>query len=463
MPFSAYLRRVIPKPALQAYHWLLANLAAAWYGYPSRRMIVVGVTGTNGKTTAANLIAAVLEAGGEKVGLTTTVNFRIAGKEKVNKMKMTMPGRFFLQRMLARMEKAGCRYAVIETSSQGLDQFRHVGIDYDIAVFTNLTPEHIEAHGGFENYKAAKLKLFKALTQSPRKHFPLRGDIKKTAVVNLESEHAWDFLNVPADKKYGFLADGASQPAGKVSWPMAIVKAMDVKLLPDGSTFTVRDVRFDLKLPGRYNVMNTLAAVSVGLSQGMSIDAMARALAKVGGIAGRFERIDEGQGFKVIVDYAPEPESLRQVYGAVKAMRGDGKGRIIHVLGSAGGGRDIARRPILGAIAAEHADVVIVTNEDPYDDEPQAIIDQVAEGAAGGGKKEGESLYKILVRRDAIEKAIGMAKAGDIVLLTGKGAEQAIVGKGGKLEPWDEREVARAILKRYVPQEKARPQGRRVA
>ncbi|MFA5853590.1 MAG: UDP-N-acetylmuramoyl-L-alanyl-D-glutamate--2,6-diaminopimelate ligase [Patescibacteria group bacterium] len=443
----ATIKKFVPKPIIRLYHWALALLAAAWYAWPSKRLIVIGVTGTNGKTTVVNLIARILEEAGEKVGLTSTVNFRVAGEDVLNDKKMTMPGRFFLQKMLHRMAEAGCRYAVIETSSQGLDQFRHLGIEYDVAVFTNLTPEHIEAHGGFEKYKTAKLKLFHHLVKHKRKVVPMRGDVKKTIVVNLESEHAWDFLDAPADKKYGFLADGAEKPAGNAAWPMAIVKALDVQLRPDGSSFIVRDARFDLKMPGRYNVLNAMAAISVGLSQGIPLETMARGLAKVDNVPGRFERIEEGQDFSVIVDYAPEPESLRQVYAAVERLP---YRNIIHVLGSAGGGRDVARRPILGALAGEKADVVIVTNEDPYDDDPRLIIEQVSAGAIESGKKEGETLFKIEDRREAIAKAVEMAAAGDVVLLTGKGAEQAIVGRGGKMTPWDERVVARELVRRRL-------------
>ncbi|WKZ29088.1 MAG: UDP-N-acetylmuramoyl-L-alanyl-D-glutamate--2,6-diaminopimelate ligase [Patescibacteria group bacterium] len=443
----AVIKKFVPKPLLQLYHWALAHLAAAWYAWPSRRLVVIGVTGTNGKTTVTNLIARILEEAGEKVGLTSTVNFRIAGQDVLNDKKMTMPGRFFLQKMLHRMVEAGCRYAVIETSSQGLEQYRHLGIEYDVAVFTNLTPEHIEAHGGFANYKNAKLKLFHHLAKHKRKVMPMRGDVKKTIVVNLESEHAWDFLDAPADKKYGFLADGAEKPAGNVAWPMAIVKALDVQLKPDGSSFVVRETRFDVKMPGRYNVLNAMAAISVGLSQGIPLETMAKGLAKVDNVPGRFERIEEGQDFAVIVDYAPEPESLRQVYAAVERLPHK---RIIHVLGSAGGGRDVARRPILGKLAGEKADIAIVTNEDPYDDEPRLIIEHVAAGAIQAGKKEEETLFKIEDRREAIEKAIGMAETGDVVLLTGKGAEQAIVGRGGKMTPWDERVVARELVRRRL-------------
>lgn len=446
-PMFSTLKRFIPRPLLRAYHWLLALLAAAWYAWPSKRLIVIGVTGTNGKTTVVNLIARLLEEAGEKVGLTSTVNFRIDGEDVLNDLKMTMPGRFFLQKMLHRMVEAGCRYAVIETSSQGLDQYRHLGIEYDVAVFTNLTPEHLEAHGGFENYKNAKLKLFRHLARHKRKTFPLRGDVKTVAVVNLESAYAWDFLDVPADKKYGFLAEGSEKPAGNVTWPMAVVKGLKVDLKPESSSFVVRDVRFDLKMPGRYNVLNALAAIAVGLSQGLPLEVMARGLAKVANVPGRFEKIEEGQDFTVIVDYAPEPESLRQAYAAVLRLPHT---RIIHVLGSAGGGRDVARRPILGKLAGEKADVVIITNEDPYDDDPRLIIEQVAAGAIEAGKKEGRTLFKIDDRREAIAKAIASAAAGDVILLTGKGAEQAIVGRGGKLHPWDERKVARELLRKRL-------------
>ncbi len=438
------IKKFVPKPLLRGYHWALAHLAAAWYAWPSRRLIVIGVTGTNGKTTVVNLIARILEEAGEKVGLTSTVNFRIAGEDVLNDMKMTMPGRFFLQKTLHRMVEAGCRYAVIETSSQGLDQYRHLGIEYDVAVFTNLTPEHIEAHGGFANYKNAKLKLFRHLTKHKRKTLPMRGGVKKVIVANLESEHAWDFLDAQADKKYGFLAESSDKPAGTVTWPMAVVKGLQVDLKPEGSSFSVRDARFDLKMPGRYNVLNALAAISVGLSQGLQLDVMVKALAKIDNVPGRFERIDEGQDFSVIVDYAPEPESVRQVYAAVERMP---HARIIHVLGSAGGGRDIARRPVLGRLAGEKADVVIVTNEDPYDDDPRLIIEQVASGALETGKKDGETLFRIDDRREAIAKAFALAEPRDVVLLTGKGAEQAIVGRGGKLHPWDERRVAKELLR----------------
>lgn len=436
------LKKFVPKPLISAYHWALAHLAAARYGWPSRKLVVIGVTGTNGKTTTANLITAVLEGAGEKVGLTTTANFRIAGAEKLNALKMTMPGRFFLQKMLRRMVDAGCGYAVIETSSQGIEQHRHLGIEYDVAVFTNLTPEHIEAHGGFENYKRAKLQLFRHVARGTRKRLPGRGEVAKTLIVNLESSFAGEFLDFPADRKFGYRVAGGETVV--VGSDVEVIEAQDYVTAPAGSSFRVDRAGFDLNLPGRYNALNALAAVTVGVSQDLGLEAMSAALVRVVGVPGRFERVDEGQDFQVIVDYAPEPESLRQLHSVIDALP---KKRLIHVLGSAGGGRDKARRPVLGEMAGRRADVVIVTNEDPYDEDPQVIIEAVAAGARAAGKKEGENLFLISDRRAALEKAIGLAGAGDIVLLTGKGSEQAIMGPDGSSTPWDEREVARKILR----------------
>lgn len=443
---KSLLKKLLPPGLIDTYHRLLSQLAAAWYGYPSEKMVVIGVTGTNGKTTVCNLIVRVLEEAGHKVGMTTTANFSIAGKEWLNDTKMTMLGRFQLQKLLSDMVKAGCTHAVIETSSQGIEQHRHAGINYDGAVFTNLTPEHIESHGGFENYKQAKGKLFAKLTQDL--HKTLTGKkIPKVIVANLGDSHADFFLHFNANKKYGYLTEKSSAAAGEVKWPLAIVKALNVVMDAQGSHFTVRDVPFSIKLPGLYNIENAMAAVAVGLSQEIPLETISAGLAKVEGVPGRFEFINEGQPFLALVDYAPEPESFRKLYEAVAMLP---KNRIIHVLGSCGGGRDRDRRPILGRLAAERADIVIVTNEDPYDDEPMEIIREVAAGASTAGKKEGENLFLILDRREALEKAVSLAAAGDLVIATGKGAEQAIMIKNGGKIPWDERVELRHAIKKHA-------------
>lgn len=429
-----FLKSLVPSPAVRAYHGVLSRLAAARYGRPSDELIVVGVTGTNGKTTAAILAAKALEASGFPTGLTSTALFKIGGREWLNDRKMTMLGRFRLQRLLREMVRAGCAYAVIETSSQGIVQHRHRNINYDVVVFTNLTPEHIEAHGGFENYKRTKIELFRHAARSPRKIFNGVA-IPKIAVLNADDPHAADFAVPGFDRIvwYG-AADGTS----------ADVAAKDIRLGPDRVSFSVDGVPVTVRLPGRVNVENALAAIAAATALGLPLDSVAGRLGDVEGIPGRFERIDEGQPWTVIVDYAPEPASLGRLYETVQEMP---RTKLIHVLGSCGGGRDVARRSVLGRMAGERADLVIVTNEDPYDDDPRAIMEQVADGARAAGKKDGESLLVVEDRREAIFEAMRRANPGDLVLLTGKGCEQAIMSAGGKRIPWDERIVAREAIR----------------
>ncbi|MEI7741512.1 MAG: UDP-N-acetylmuramyl-tripeptide synthetase [bacterium] len=436
------LKQLAPEPLLRAYHFALAYIAAFRYGFPSEKMIVIGVTGTNGKSTTTSFIAKILEESGARVGATSTAIFKVAEREWLNDTKMTMVGRFRLQRLLREMVDAGCTYAVVETSSQGVLQYRHAAVNYDTVVFTNLTPEHIEAHGGFENYKKAKLELFKHLTA--RRHKTVRGvEVPKVIVANADDEHAADFLALPADKKYIFTIRGDAKDE-KFSPPLIPCVADDVILQELGSSFKVRDQKFELAMPAKYNVSNALAAITVGFSLGLPFDVMARAIAKIKNVPGRWDWVECGQDFKVLVDYSPEPVGLAKLYEALNLTKFAHK---IHVLGSAGGGRDTSRRPILGEMAGKWADTVIVANEDPYDEDPMAIIKQVAEGARKAGKIEGQNLFLFTDRRAALAKAVSLARKGDLILATGKGSEQAICVAGGKKLPWDEREVLKEILR----------------
>lgn len=439
---KALLRRLTPAPVLVAYHRSLSAAAAWRYGRPSLKMSVIGVTGTKGKSTTSNLVAAALEGAGLTVGITTTVNFRIAGRSWLNDSKMTMLGRTRLQGLLAQMVKAGCTHTVVETSSEGIKLKRHADIAYDVAVFTNLTPEHLESHGGFENYKAAKGELFAKVSRDPRKVFAGR-PVPKVIIANLDSPHAEYFLSFPADRKIGFTRLDNPAPVG-----VERLAAEGVALAADGSTFTVAGVPVRLQLPGAFNVENAMAALAVAQSQGVDLAAAARGLATVSVVPGRMEFIEAGQDFRVLVDYACEPASFRQLYDVVPLFPHK---RIIHVLGSCGGGRDRDRRPILGEIGARNADVVFVTNEDPYDDDPMEIINEVAAGARAAGKREGEDLFLVLDRGEALRRAVTLAQPGDLVIATGKGAEQAICVAGGRKLPWDDRvKLREAIEGRHV-------------
>lgn len=445
------IKKIIPAGLLSQYHKSLALLADVVYGRPSEKMVVIGVTGTNGKSTTVSLIAKILEEAGYKVGATSTAIFKIADKEWLNDKKMTMLGRFQLQKLLSQMVRAGCRYAVVETSSQGIDQFRHLGIHYDVCVFTNLTPEHLEAHGGFANYKNAKLKLFKKLETEDNKK--LAGKvIAKAIIANGDDQHAAEFLDFEADDKivYGLNDNDLAEPETHFACRPSgclMLAAVNVRLSASGTNFAISGIEFNTELFGRFNVYNCLAAIATAQSQGISLQICKSALEKIAGVPGRMEFIEAGQKFKVLIDYAPEPESLRQLYRTIHEHGLLGQaGRLIHVLGSCGGGRDVARRPVLGKMAANTADIAIITNEDPYDDDPQLIIDQVAAGAVGEGMILGQNLHKIGDRREAIRFALNLANNGDLVLLTGKGCEQAICVANGCKLPWDEREVAREEL-----------------
>jgi len=433
------LKKFIPSFLLSWYHWSLSWFASSFYGHPSEKLVVIGVTGTNGKSTVVNIIADILRAGGHRVGVSTTVNFYDGKQSRLNNLKMTMPGRFFLQHLMRKMVKNDCNYAVVETTSEGILQFRHSHIHYDVAVFTNLAPEHIERHGSFENYMQAKLKLFKHLQKLP--HKKLAGKkVEKIIVVNGDDKLAREFADFKVDKKYSFSVKNSQPGIDRV----INLHADNLSLSSKVTSFTVSGVQFKNKaLLGEYNVENILAGVVTAVSQGMGVEECARAVARVPGVPGRLERIDLGQDFEVIVDYAPEPNSLKALYELLKIFP---KKRLIHLLGSAGGGRDKSRRAVLGKMAGENADMVIVTNEDPYDEDPQAIIRAVADGAESAGKVRGESLLEIDSRQEAVRKALWLARPGDLVLLTGKGAEQAIVGKNGKKHPWDEREAVRQEL-----------------
>lgn len=435
-------KRILPDFVVDWYHRCLAVLAAYRYRHPTRELRVIGVTGTNGKSTVTDYIARILEEAGYKVGYTSTVKFKIGEEEWLNDKKMTMLGRFALQKFLRRMVESGCEYAIIETSSEGLKQHRHIGIDYDVAVFTNLTPEHLESHGGFENYKKAKGKLFARLAKRRKKTLDGK-DVPTVAVLNIADEHSPYFQQFGAQKTYGYLTEKTENP-GKVKWPIGIVKAMDVDVQPSGSRFRVRETDFSLKMLGLFNVENALAAISVGLSQDVPLPVMAEALGKIETVPGRMEIIDAGQPFTALVDYAPEPASFMKLYEVIAMLP---KARIIHVLGSCGGGRDTDRRSVLGRIAGKKADIVIVTNEDPYDDDPDEIIEGVAKGAEEAGKVRGEDLYTFSERGDAITFAVEIAKPRDLVVVTGKGSEQAIVVAAGRKIPWDDREKLREAIK----------------
>src|SRR3990167_7650966 len=340
MGIKSIIKIFVPKRFISLYHLTLAALAACYYGWPSKKMIIIGITGTKGKTSAANFIWSVLNAGGRKIGLIGTANIRIGEMETLNKYHMTMPGRFILQKLLKQMASAGCEFAVVETTSEGIKQWRHFGIFYDIAVFTNLTPEHLEAHGNsFEIYREAKGRMFKALKNGERKIIGGK-EIKKIIIVNYDDPHKEYFLNFPADKKINF---GTKQGAD--------FQSDKIRNTGEGLEFLAGSTPYQINISGKFNVYNPLPAVAIGSVFGVSSEQIQGGLKSLKNIPGKMEKIDEDQDFAVFVDYAHEKEGMSAVLETANEITA---GKVIVLLGAEGGGRDKAKRPILGEIAGKY-------------------------------------------------------------------------------------------------------------
>lgn len=429
------LKAIVPKRVVSTYHVLESRGAALFAGLPARKLLVIGVTGTKGKSTTVAMLSHCLTALGERVAFSSTVQWGMLGTTWPNRSKMTMPGRGELQHFLTRAVKAGCTAAVLEVSSEGLAQGRHLGIAFDAAVFLNLTPEHIESHGGFRKYREAKEKLFGSLNRPWRK--TLNGKRVPTVIAaNVDDPYAFSFLRHAADVHVGFAQDNH---AVRTVVGLEILRAQHVACTERQCAYQLAGQAYTLPLLGAFNVQNALATISILGGLGYSREGVASALTNFPGVPGRMEEVKLGAPCRVFVDYAHEPASLQAAYAAVKLLK---PSRLLALLGAQGGGRDHAKRGVMGALAGEHADVVVVSNEDPYDEDPQKIVDDVALGAERVGHAQ---VYRIVDRRAGLQKLLQLAQPGDVVLVTGKGGEEVMAIAGGKLVPWDDRVALREI------------------
>ena len=416
------VKKLIPKSVfiffVPFYHAGLAYAGAVLYGFPSRKMKVIGVTGTKGKSTTVFLISKILESADKKIAAIGSLGFKIREREWPNTLKMTMPGRFKLQKFLYEAKKAGCEFVVLEVTSEGIKQKRHLGISFDCAVFTNLHKEHIESHGSFENYRKAKEELFSAT--------------KNIHVLNADDPNVEYFSRYPVKRKMFF---------GLQTGDM---KANNIENTEKGIKFDVYGTVFNLNLAGEFNVQNCLAALAVSAMYGIDLPSAKPILEEIKSISGRMEFIQK-EPFRVVVDYAHTPDSLESVYKTLKTQNPKNP-KLICVLGAAGGGGDKWKRPEFGRIAEKYCDEIILTNEDSYDEIPEKIIEDIFSGISSSLKLESLKVHKVIDRKEAIKKALTDAQEGNTVIITGKGSEISMAVAGGKKLPWSDKQVVIEFL-----------------
>ena len=419
------LKQLIPKSFLNVvrppYHYALAYLADVRYKHPSREIMVIGITGTKGKSTVTEILTRILETEGHTVASLSTIQFKIADKIERNLFKMTMPGRFFVQRFLRRAVMAGCTHAIIEITSEGAKQYRHQFLELDALVFTNLTPEHIESHGSFEKYKQAKLAIAKRVATSTKR--------PRYLVANVDDEHGADFLNFDVEHVL----------------PYSLRDLSLHSLHKDSVSLVFGDVTIRVPLIGLFNVYNILAAITLARSFGISFATIDKALRTLPPVAGRVEHFttskDAPKHLTAVVDYAHTPDSLEKLYQSFPDTYK------VCILGNTGGGRDSWKRPEMGAIAECYCDQIILTNEDPYDENPRHIVEQMAKGI-----QNKEKLEIIMDRRQAIATAFAEAPENAYVLISGKGTDPYIMGPHGTKIVWSDAEVVKEELANLTDQ-----------
>lgn len=413
-----WIKRLIPQAVMERirppYHFLLAYFGNIIYKHPSTKITVIGVTGTKGKSTTVELLATILRGSGKKVASLSTIQFQIGDDARPNLYKMTTPGRFFVQKFLRQAVEAGCTHAVIEMTSEGAKQFRHKFLELDALIFTNLSPEHIESHGSFEKYKRAKLEIARQLTLSKKR--------PRYIVVNADDDHATDFLAVDVENRL----------------PYSLKDLKLHTLHKDGVALIFKDndeeVTIRVPLVGLFNVYNTLAVITLSRALGISWKDIEKALGTLTKIPGRVEHFysprNAAKKVTAIVDYAHTPDSLEKFYQAFKDLPK------ICILGNTGGGRDKWKRPEMAALAEQYCDHIILTNEDPYDENPRKIVEEMARGIENKAKLE-----IIMDRREAIRHALEISTDGGYVLISGKGTDPYIMGPNGTKQVWSDAKV----------------------
>ncbi|NCU32166.1 MAG: UDP-N-acetylmuramoyl-L-alanyl-D-glutamate--2,6-diaminopimelate ligase [Candidatus Moranbacteria bacterium] len=424
------MKKLIPQKIKNIYHLLQAVLANIRFGFPSRKLKVIGVTGTDGKTTTTQMITKILEEAGKKVALASTINFKIGQKEWTNLSHFTTLSAFAVQKFIKQAVEKDCEYLVLETSSHSLDQYRVWGIDYKTAVITNITREHLDYHKTMESYRQAKRKLF---------------NNAEVAVVNLDMENPEKFLECNAKKILGYSLKKNQNKFQNLDTKPETIVAENIDLEIDKSMFAVGNQKFTLNIPGDFNIENALAAISVGVSENIDLEICSRGISKISNIPGRMEYISNERGLNILVDFALTPDALKKLYSLLAKIKKP-EAKIIAVFGACGE-RDRGKRPIIGEIVSQYADLVIVTNDEPYHEDPMQIIQEIVGGIKN--KKEGENFFIIPDRREAIKKALHLSVSGDVLAITGMGAEESMI-VGDKKIPWNDKKVILEELRTVI-------------
>lgn len=422
------VKKLIPKKlfkSIEPYgHLSEAVLLSVLNGFPARGMKVIGVTGTNGKTTTAFLIHRMLHEAGYKVGLMTTVAYGAGMDIKPQMTHMTTSSVPVLHKRFKELKAQGVEWLVLETTSHALAQHRVWGVPYTISVLTNITHEHLAYHGTFERYVSAKRMMFEQTNRNKKG--------MRLGIINADDPNADVFASAVSNTVLYGMEHGD-------------IRARDVKMSPQGVAYTTtvegKDYHIDCKLPGSFNIYNSLAAVGVGHALGLTEKQVEQGIAALEGVEGRMTRVEEGQDFTVIIDYAHTPDSFEKLF---KDLRPVVKGKIIALFGSLGGG-DTAKRPLQGEIAGTYANEVIICQEDDRQEDPQQIMNDIASGALRAGKRKDKDLFLIHDRTEAIQVAMNRAQKGDTVLLLGKGHEKTQEDAQGE-HPWDEMATAKQAL-----------------
>ena len=419
----------VPYVRVKNAQQVLGHLAAAYYGHPSRNLVIIGVTGTDGKTTTCHLLYSILQRQpGFRAGYISTLSADFGGEAAPTGLHVTTPGAPQIQEYLAQMVEAGLTHCILEMTSHGLAQGRLNGVDIDVAVLTNVTHEHLDFHGSWERYRDAKARMFRMLAGGQRKP-----NARKTAVINADDPSAAHFAAIPADLSITY---GVANPAD--------YRAQAIHHRPSATTFDVAGQQIKMQLPGDFNVSNALAALSAARALGAAWDVIRLGIAEVPLVPGRMELIDEGQDFLAMVDFAHTPNALRWALEAGRQLLPPGK-RLIVVFGSAGL-RDVAKRRLMAETAANLAEITILTAEDPRTESLADILEMMSAGCIARGGVEGETFVRIPDRGQAIYHACQLARRGDLVMACGKGHEQSMCF--GEIEyPWDDREAVRAALR----------------